>query len=257
MIGARTLKEHMELFKDKTFEEMDEISQMIEPYEFKLNEELSQFPDEFEMSQEFVTNLIDYNYRRLAYDYAIQEDLRSIVSRKASDLGLKILADKARLDHKFILEFFDLDVSEDASFNANTNTLTGVIKIIKKKIAYDDKDIERLMKEHIELKFNNEFYFSSDVDKGRINEILDLFGVTDGLSERKGLIKVEKLKKHYIQLIEDRSLIIKDMDLLKRFVDWNIKYVKDGSLPAFSNITKIKIMMRKGQPIYSIKEDVT
>lgn len=247
----------MELFKDKTFEEMDEISQMIEPFEFKLNEELSQFPDEFTLSEEFIAALVDYNCRRLAYDYTIHEDLRTLVSRKASDLGLQNLSEKARLDRQFISDFFDLEVSEDASFNAHTNTLTGEIKVIKKKIAYDDQDIEKLMKEHITQRFNNEFYFSSEINKPRINEILDLFGVTAGLSERKGLLKIEKLKDHFIQLIEDRSLIIKDMDLLKRFVDWNVKYIKDGSLPAFSNITKIKIMMRKGQPIYSIKEDMT
>ena len=243
----------MDLFKDKTFEEMDEISQMIEPFESQINVELSQFPDEFILDAEFFTCLIDHNRNRL--NYSITEDLRKIVERKASTLGLKLLANTARTNSNFMTEFFDFEVEENCKYNAKTNELIGEIKVIKKKIAYEDKDIETHMKDHLRSAFND-FYRPGEVNKPRVNEILDLFNVKGGLSEKKALSKVRMLSKHYQALIDDRSLNIRDVELFKRFVLWNIKYIKNGSLPALSNITKVKIMMRKGLPIYSIKEDV-
>lgn len=243
----------MDLFKDKTFEEMDEISQMIEPFESQINVELSQFPDEFMLDAEFFTCLIDYNRNRL--HYSITEDLRKIVERKANTLGLELLAKTARTNSSFMTEFFDFEAEENCKYNAKTNELTGEIKVIKKKIAYEDKDIETHMKDYLRNAFND-FYRPGEVNKPRVNEILDLFNVKEGLSEKKALTKVRMLSKHYQTLIEDRSLNIRDVELFKRFVLWNIKYIKNGSLPALSNITKIKIMMRKGLPIYSIKEDI-
>ena len=242
----------MDLFKDKTFEEMDEISQMIEPFESQINVELSQFPDEFLLDTEFFCSLIGINRNRI--NYGVTEDLRKIIERKANNLELNILAKTARTNHSFIAEFFELQVDENCVYNANTNILHGEIKVVKKKIAYEDKDIEAFMKDHLKSAFNN-FYRPGEVNKPRTNEILDLFNVKSGLSEKKALLKIRLLSKHYEALIDDRSLNIRDVELFKRFVSWNILYIKNGSLPALSNITKVKIMMRKGLPIYSIKED--
>ena len=243
----------MDLFKDKTFEEMDEISQMIEPFESQINVELSQFPDEFTLDAEFFNCLIDYHRNRL--NYSVTEDLRKIIERKANGLNLALLGKTARTNTNFVSEFFDFEAEEGCTYNAKTNVVTGEIKVIKKKIAYEDKDIEIHMKDHLRSAFSD-FYRPGEVNKPRINEILDLFNVKGGLSEKKALSKVRMLSKHYQALIDDRSLNIRDVELFKRFVLWNIKYIKNGSLPALSNITKVKIMMRKGLPIYSIKEDV-
>ncbi len=245
----------MDLFKDTTFEEMDEISQMIEPFESKINVELSQFPDEYELEADFFLALIQYNRHRLTY--SVTEDLRKIVERKAASLGLNLLASTSRTNYRFVDEFFKIEFEEGSTYNAKTNILTGGVKISKKKIAYEDRDLETIMKNMIPEMFRNSFHRKSDINKPRINEIIDLFNVKDGLADKKSYGKLNKLIKHYTNLIEDRSLNIKDVELFKRFVEWNIKYIKDGNLPALSNITKIKIMMRKGLPIYSLKEDAT
>lgn len=244
----------MDLFKDKIWEEMDDISQIIEPFESKINVELSQFPDEFLLDADFFQGLIEYNRTRL--NYSICEDLRKIVERKAFSLDLKLLADTSRTNYQFVDEFFEIVYEEGCTYNAKTGILTGEVKVIKKKIGYEDRDLEALMKTMIVSAFNK-FSRSSDVSKPRINEILDLFNVKDGLSDKRSMGKLNKLCNHYVSIVEDRSLNIKDMELFKRFLEWNIKYIRDGNLPALSNITKIKIMMRKGLPIYSLKEDIT
>lgn len=245
----------MDLFKDTTFEEMDEISQMIEPFESKINVELSQFPDEYELEADFFLALIQYNRHRLTY--SVTEDLRKIVERKASSLGLNLLSNTCRTNYRFVDEFFKIEFEEGSTYNAKTNVLTGGVKISKKKIAYEDKDLETIMKNQVSEIFRNSFHRKSDINKPRLNELIDLFNVKDGLADKKSFGKLNKLTKHYLNLIEDRSLNIKDVELFKRFIEWNVKYIRDGNLPALSNITKIKIMMRKGLPIYSLKEDAT
>jgi hypothetical protein len=245
----------MSIFKDKVFEEMDEITQMIEPFESQINTELSKFPDEFLVEEDVLEGLVAYNSRRLSYGSTISDDIRKLVERKAHNLGLTFLADTARTNRHFMDEFFTMEISEGATYNAETNKLDGEIKIKKIKIGYEDRDFHEIMESHVRSEFIRYFPSPGAVNNSRINEILDLFNVKEGLAERKALRKVDHLMTNYISLIKDRKLIIKDIELFKRFINWNILYIRNGNLPALSNITKVKIMMRSGQPIYSIKED--
>jgi len=245
----------MNIFQDKVYEEMDEITQMIEPFESKINVELSKFPDEFLVEEEFLSAMVMFNFRRVSYG-SIYEDLRKIVERKASQMGLNFLAETARTNRNFMEEFFRLEVSEDTVYDAELNKLYGEVKVVKIKIGYEDKDLNEIMEAYLTNEFSKCFFSPGTVNNGRTNEILDLFNVKEGLAERKSLVKIRYLRNRYIDLIKDRGLNIKDIELFKRFVQWNLLYIRNGSLPALSNITKIKIMMRKGQPIYSIKEDI-
>lgn len=245
----------MNIFQDKVYEEMDEITQMIEPFESKINVELSKFPDEFLVEEEFLSAMVMFNFRRVSYG-SIYEDLRKIVERKASQMGLNFLAETARTNRNFMEEFFRLEVSEDTVYDAELNKLYGEVKVVKIKIGYEDKDLNEIMEAYLTSEFSKCFFSPGTVNNGRTNEILDLFNVKEGLAERKSLVKIRYLRNRYIDLIKDRGLNIKDIELFKRFVQWNLLYIRNGSLPALSNITKIKIMMRKGQPIYSIKEDI-
>jgi hypothetical protein len=246
----------MNIFQDKVFDEMDEITQMIEPFESKINVELAQFPDEFLLEEEFFETFLSYNSRRLGYNGKIYEDLRKIVERKATSLNLNFLAETARLNRDFMEQFFKLEVSEDTIYDAETNKLYGEIKIIKVKIGYEDRDLEAIMENYLSTEFSRVFRSPGAINNGRTNEILELFNVKDGMAERKSMYKIRFLRNKYIDIIKDRSLNIRDIELFKRFVKWNILYIANGSLPALSNITKIKIMMRRGQPIYSINEDI-
>lgn len=245
----------MNIFQDKVYEEMDEITQMIEPFESKINVELSKFPDEFLVEEEFLSAMVMFNFRRVSYG-SIYEDLRKIVERKASQMGLNFLAETARTNRNFMEEFFRLEVSEDTVYDAELNKLYGEVKVVKIKIGYEDKDLNEIMEAYLTSEFSKCFFSPGTVNNGRTNEILDLFNIKEGLAERKSLVKIRYLRNRYIDLIKDRGLNIKDIELFKRFVQWNLLYIRNGSLPALSNITKIKIMMRKGQPIYSIKEDI-
>ena len=237
-----------DLFKDEKFEEFDEITQMIEPFESSLNAEIANFPEEIEFTTQDIINMATRSYYG-----GTTKDIGDLIRSKAIELGFTDLSSRAS-DSNFCKTFFKLE-GKPGLLNLETGEFDGKIKLIKLKNGFEDNEIEQEMKNHLLASFNSNFRKPSFVNKARINEILDLFGSKEGVSHRSSREKVKSLYETYIKLMEDRSLNIKDVDLFKRFCLWNVKYIHDGTLPALSNITKIKIMMRSGQPIYSIKED--
>lgn len=241
----------MDLFKDKTYEDMDEISQIVEPYEFIINDELSKFPDEILLDADCMFKILQYNSGR---DHS-SKSMRQVIQTEAARLDLEKLSKHSREQYSFVDEFFDLHIEEGTTFNASTKELNGEIKLTKKKIAYEDKEIDEMLITYMNKQFNNSLNKPSVMSKPRINEICDLFGIKDALSDRTARGKRNKLFAKYKELMSDRTLNIRDVELFKRFINWNIKYIRDSNLPAMSNITKIKIMMRSELPIYSIKED--
>ena len=246
----------MDLFKDEKYESLDEISQIIEPFECKINEELSLFPDEITVDYDFMIKMIQNNGSDPYCSYSTSFPLRRILTEEAHALGLKTLSDHMRLDYSFCRKFFAFsdDVGQ-AQLNLENKSLSSTIKIVKIKIGFEDTEIESDLKNYMKNRLSSRLNRARYINRHRINELLDLFGSTNGLKTQKLLNKVDELYKTYIRLIEDKSLNIKDTALFHRFVDWNIRYIVDGNLPSLSNITKVKIMMRKGLPIYSIKED--
>lgn len=102
--------------------------------------------------------------------------------------------------------------------------------------------------------------YNSDI--GRINEILDLMdykpkhnepNMRSSRSVRKK-IRAIVARLHYI--FNNNEWQIKDADLMMSFSNWVFQYTISGNLAALTNITKLKIMTHKQQPIYSIKETV-
>ena len=241
----------MELFKDAVYEKLDDISQLVEPYEFNINSELAQMPDEIILGPDFFHSMIACGGGR----DNVYESGRKVIERTAKRQGLSELGEWSRLNPDFCKEFFEILISKDAAYNPATKEMTGEVKITKKKMAYEDKEIDDMLISHMKQQFRSHLNRPSSVNKAQCNEICDLFGATDAMSDRKASGKIRKLTKRYQELLSDRTLNIRDVNLFKRFINWNIKYIKDGNLPAMSNITKLKIMMRSELPIYSIKED--
>lgn len=235
----------MDLFKDKTYEELDDISQLVEPYVLDINEDLSKCDNEIIIDEERLSSIV-MMHGSIA--------LRKLISWHANNNGLKILANYCDRDYYFAENFFELQIQEGTTFNASTRTINGSIKLIKKKIAYEDKEIEEMMLNEINKSFRS-YPRPSKISKPRLNEICDLFNVKEALSSRSADEKLRYLLKRYKDLVQDRSLNIRDYALFQRFLQWNWLYVVNGNLPAMSNITKVKIMMRSELPIYSIKEE--
>jgi hypothetical protein len=247
----------MDTFKDEVYENMDDISKIVEPFEYDINNELAQFPDEIEVDKTILESLITQN---TYYDNFI-DDIATFVRRKAMALNLFKLVREMNSNWDFVQSMFHFVIEPDVEegkvyFNGATGEVTGgKVFIRKKKIAIEDNDIEKVIANLVGSVFNANFKEAKDVNKGRFNEIAEMFGAKDARKQRAWSKKTNLLLAHYKGMVLDKKLVIKDVELFKRFLNWNVLYIKNGSLPAMANIARLKIMMRNGLPIYSIKEE--
>ena len=243
-------------FVDEVYENMDDISKIVEPFEYELNNELAQFPDEIEIDKDIMYSILTHAYS----EYSMGMNLHQILRGRASKLNLWKLSRELGNSYTFCTNMFELIVEkqhedDEMEFDASTGEITGGRMFIrKKKIAVEDNDIEFAMFNHLTT-IKNSFNSAREVNKSRLNEIADMFGAKESRKERSWFRKLNRLITHIQSLVQDRKLIIKDFELFKRFVNWIVLYIKDGKLPALANLAKLKIMMRNCAPIYSIKEE--
>ena len=247
----------MDHFKDEVYENMDDISKMIEPFEFQLNNELSVFPDEIELTSKDMESIIVYSS---GWSEGFHESLDTLIKNQASKLNLETLRKEIasnRSAHSMFEIIVDLDEEGcRLSYDFERRLIIGGKIFIRKKIvALEDSAIEVKMVNHIYYKFNEYFTSANTVNKKRLNEIAEMFGAKKAREERAWNKKVNALRTHFSAMITDKKLPIKDFELFTRFIIWNINYIKDGSLPAMANVAKMKIMLRNGLPIYSMKEE--
>jgi hypothetical protein len=248
----------MDTFKDEVYENMDDISKIVEPFEYNINNELAQFPDEIEVDKIMLESIITSTPY---FTDVMSEDVAIFVRRKASTLGLSQLVKEIQNNWDFVRSMFHFVVEPDEEegkiyFNGTTGEVTGGKIFIRKiKIAVDDNDIEKTIAGLVGTVFNANFKEAKDVNKSRFNEIAEMFGAKDARKQRAWSKKTNLLLAHYKGMVIDKKLVIKDVELFKRFLNWNVLYIKNGSLPAMANIARLKIMMRNGLPIYSIKEE--
>lgn len=233
------------MFKDKFYEDMDDISKMIEPYQYSVNEDLSKFPDEIELTPE-----------ELETPWALST--KDVMRNRARLLGLTSLVDKSYdmsndfFEFKIINEFNE-EVDE-TTYNFKDRIMADKVIMVKRRVAYEDADVEKIAKATIV----DGLYFSTwlyrDLNPGRFNEIADLFNDADTKKQRSIRKKVYSFKQHMGKLIDSKKIDIRDIDLCSRFTSWILLYIKDGNLAALNNVTRLKIMMHQNKPIYSMEE---
>lgn len=233
------------MFKDKFYEEMDDISKMIEPYQYSVNEDLSRFPDQVEITPE-----------DLETPWGLTT--KDVLRRHAKTLGLSSLVDKSYdMANDFfefrILNEFDEEI-EETTLNFKDGILSDKIFMVKKRVAYEDADVEKIAKQAIidGLSFSSWLY--RELNPGRFNEIADLFNDGDTKKQRSIRKKSYSFRNHMSKLIDSKKIDIRDIDLCSRFASWILLYIKDGNLAALNNVTRLKIMMHQNKPIYSMEE---
>jgi hypothetical protein len=237
------------MFKDKVYEDMDDISRLIEPFESPINKELAQMPDEIEVDTKYIIDSISsWGWCNI--------DSSSIIS----DLAYKLDLTNVRYSSMNVAsEFFefkvaDLEEGESITYNAPTNTLSHKIFLVKKKLGYEDAELEKQGKSLIISEIKRRLSSNRIVNKPRMNELAEIYGAKDVKADRSYRGKVLKFCKHIESMIDDKKLDIRDMELCQKFADWIVTWVRHGSLPALNNLTRIKIITHENRPIYSIEE---
>lgn len=239
------------MFKDKKYESMDDASKLFEPFEFKLNDELAKLPDRIELTPEVFLehpNLWGNGFNMSCHD---------VVVEKARSLSLGSIWRHIPLLSKnnfFKFEVENLNKNDKVELHATNGTLSHKVYVVKNKIAFDEHFLENHRKEQFNIKIDRAFSRNRYMNKKRFNEIADIYGANEVKHERAFRRKLSLFIKHITNMMDDKTLDIRDWELCEKFNDWIIRYVKDGNLACLNNLTRIKIMTHEKRPIYSIEE---
>jgi hypothetical protein len=232
------------MFKDKVYEDMDDISKLIEPYQSSVNEELSKLPDSIEVEPELFTSM---------YGTSVRE----VMQAKCRDLGLNALVnDMWKIcDNNFfslVMQDNEGEPVESLNFNFKTGEIDGKIFVVKNKIAFEDEDLEKISIDKFISVLNS--FMHKKANAARVNEVADLLSLDKVKAERSPRRKMYTLMQQASEVLRSKKIDIRDIQLVEKFAQWIKLYVTDGNLPALGNIAKIKIMSHDKRPIYSIQE---
>ena len=231
----------MSIFKDAAYEDMDWIAKVAEPLHTPLNDILSQIPEEIEISTVEISQMNVYS--RLEVSKMIESHCRSY---KTVSYELREKVDKC----------FQFEVEPNTTIDYRTSppTVTGGIRLIKIKNAFDDKDISKILGREGASHIRN----SRTRDPGffaRANEIAEILECSpETFRTRSPYRKVNFISTRYSELLSSNKWRIRSDELATSVGVWIRSYLEKGDLAAMANICKLKVMTYSDNPIYSIEE---
>ena len=240
----------MGFFEDKEYDKMDWISQAVEPIKSPLNDILAKLPETLEIT------------------YPVYNQ----ITRQSYGLGLNVsevvkwLASKANVEieyegHDAVEACFQFEIEPNSEIDFEKKLIKGNIRVIKIKQQLDDRDLSKTLgaKGMSDLTRRLRHRRGDEEDPQmfeRLNEIIDTLDCNHESRKNRSMRKKIHAIYNLVQdIMTNNKWNIKDAELANKVAYWIADYAVDGSLPAFSNIIKLKLMTHKGLPIYSMVEN--
>jgi hypothetical protein len=232
----------MGVFDDKRYDQLDWVSQAVQPIETPLAALLDRLPESTKIDFELIT--CNHPNGELDRETIISSMIRKFhpgysMSWKEKDL---------------INECFEFDIrSPELIVNLENRTLTGEVYLVKTKFSIEEDKLKSVLGEHGREEIGK--LHSHRMDHTRTNEMLDLLEDCEvAIASRSGKTKKLALNDRLRQIFTNNEWKIKSTDLADKIGFWIKAYIDNGDLAALSNISRLKVMTYKEAPIYSIEE---
>lgn len=245
----------MSIFKDEHYEQMDWLSQAIEPIDFNAYKLYSELPDRLDLTTDDLISLT----KRL---YDTEFSVLSLVKMKVPE----IIAKYSSKDIETVCKQFKLSLpeGEKVSINLDTKTSDKEVFLLKSEMSDSfknavEKSFGKSANDYLYHNLNNHRIH----DYNRCNDILKILDrpglardvFNSYLRSRSGHRKGSAIKTMFRFAVEENLFNIKNEDLLMDLAKWIIAYVYNGSTGAIANIYKLKVMAYDKVGIYSIKAE--
>ncbi len=239
----------MSIFGDKSYDDLDDISKLIEPLKSSLQDIFVELPEKVEIDVSWFAKNYPAHIGNIYRDSIISDFISKYTELDGNEMNILYNM------YKFTAEFTD---KENPQIVMNTEKGTqegGELWIGKKDFTIEEEVLVSYYQEFIYNHFRNYLSINKDVSKQRFNEVAEIFDI-DEILRSKGLKdKQHALCKHLKSNIQNCSLNIKDVDLIKRLCWWITAYITGDSQSAYRNMVLLKIQTHDGDAIYSIKEE--
>lgn len=231
-------------FVDSVHENMDELTQLVRPIIWSVNNAYTELPDEFELSRDLIDLIINSEKNEIIKSW-FKEVLSTNLDNRAC----------AQIRNKFV---FRLEGSPKIDLE-NKEIIDGKIFIVKTQCTLTEEQM-LLIAGHIARDIITQSIvgtWSYNVNnlekKQRVKRGLEVASYMGNKQRTTSGMTVAGILS---SSIERNDWNIRDMDLILKLSGWIREYIETGCLQSMANITKMKCMTHGGNPIYSMEEIV-
>lgn len=237
----------MGTLRDEAYEKLDYLSQLTEIVVSPQNEILGRLPDRLELTLEDVRKT---KYKLWGYKPAFEISATSVLRSLLTFAEEKYIED--------LIPHFELQGSDDLEIDFNAGTMTGSLCLVK----LDPQIEEKKLLEIAVTRANNQltsYNWSGKRVRERVITILNTLipghGTTwaQQASGRIAYHAVNEIARVYGELILENKWRIRDAETIIKVGKWINSYM-EGDDVGLMNLLKLKIMIDKDLPIYSVDE---
>ena len=234
--------------RDEAYEKLDYLSQLTEIVVSPQNEVLGRLPDQLELNFDYIKQHKNRTYGyRPGYELSLREVLAGLLDTK----DLKYLED--------IVQHFQFETSDELEIDFNDNTLTGTLRLIKVNKQIEEKKLLEMAvgKSCSEL---NHWNWSTKSLRDRLITVINTLepgrGTTwaQGASGKMSYSGQTEVKTILTDLILENKWRIRDAGIIVKIGQWINAYLTNGAELGLINLLKLRIMVDKDLPIYSVDE---
>jgi len=238
----------MGTLRDEVYEKLDYLSQLTEIVVSPQNEILGRLPDELELTFEQIKRMKSNTWSRSpSYELSLYGILSNLVSSK----------DYFYLND--IIPHFALKASDDLELDFTQGTMVGTIRLIKVNSQIEEKRLLEIAVNNAQRALNS-YTWSSKNLRDRIITVLNTLepghGITWGQSftGRVSSMGCDEIRELLSDVILENKWRIRDTNTIIKMGEWINSYLMSGDNVGLMNLLKLKIMVDKDLPIYSVDE---
>lgn len=240
--------ELMGTLRDEAYEQLDYLSQLTEVVVGPQNEALAEIPDRIELDFEKISRL---KRTRWGGTQQLQIDVSSIINEYCSTFH--IVSD--------ITQNFEFQCSEDCEIDFVNKTMTGSITLVKKVHQVDEKKLLELAVDS-SRRVLGYYDWPTKRLKDKVVTVLNTLIPNSGnewvkqVQGRVGPQAGRIIADTISTVILENKWRIRDAGVILKMGQWINSYLADDTdtSTGLVNLIKLKIMVDKDLPIYSVDE---
>lgn len=240
----------MGTLRDEVYEKLDYLSQLTEVVFGPQNLVLGRVPDRIEITFDEISRFKRSLWSsKNGFEVSIQSLLYNNLPKEDWDY----ISD--------ILQYFKLEVSDDFELDLTNKKMTGTLFLVKTLQQIDEK---KLLETAIEkaTRVMSHYDWPAKRLREKIATVLNTFEQGRGtewakkLEGRVSWSGHQEIKKVFTNLILENKWRIRDAAVILKVGEWIQSYLSDegDSSTGLVNLLKLKIMVDKDLPVYSVDE---
>lgn len=241
----------MSVFDDKRYDQLDWISQAVEPIESYLSTVLEKLPDSVNIDFD-VWISIGSGYGGGGLTLDVEEALGFLLKKAGTLGGIKELPYN---DRRLLCSCYTLECEPNTILDFDKKAMVGTVMLTKTKSTFEAEDLKALMVAKA-IQAVVEMSWGGTKDLGRLGEVCEIIGTDYNTAQTRSINKRQYLVRARVeQILRDNEWNIKNVELGEKVGKWITDYVINGRLNAFTNLCKLKVMTHGGKAIYSMEEE--